>query len=170
MAQLLRAQRLCPQTTGSRPHCPHPRAPAHCQSMGRRKKVRPREVLPRVRPGRKYTGLAVVLSHPALVFPLTASLPENAVGSGWVLRAAVSPLDGKTDGQTAWAGLSSVAQMPCAHDPHAPRVLSLTAASQRLLSPRLAVPATLGDPRGSVRSPRGSGAWRVSLVPFCSCY
>lgn len=105
VAQLLRAQSLCPQTAGSRPHCPHPRAPARCQSMGRRKKVRPREVLPRVQPGRKYTGLAVVLSNPALVFPLTASLPENAARPGWVPGAAVSPLDGKTDGQTAWAGV-----------------------------------------------------------------
>ena len=105
VAQLLRARRLCPQTAGSRPRCPHPRAPAHCQSMGPRKKVRPREVLPQVRPGRKYTGLAVVLSNPALVFPLTASLPENAASSGWALRAAVSPLDGQTDGQTAWAGV-----------------------------------------------------------------
>lgn len=67
--------------------------------------MRPTEVLPRVRPGRKYTGLAVVLSNPALVFPLTASLPENAASSGQVLRAVVSPLDGQIDGQTAWAGV-----------------------------------------------------------------
>lgn len=170
VAQLLRAQSLCPQTAGSRPHCPHPRAPARCQSMGRRKKVRPREVLPRVQPGRKYTGLAVVLSNPALVFPLTASLPENAARPGWVPGAAVSPLDGKTDGQTAWAGVrlcgsdALCTRPPCRQGP------VVTAASKGLLSPRLAVPATLGDPRGSVRSPRGSGAWRVSLVPFSSCY
>lgn len=66
--------------------------------MGRRKKVRPTEVLPRVWPGRKYTGQAVVLSNLALVLPLTASLPENAASSGWVLRAAVFPLDGQTAG------------------------------------------------------------------------
>lgn len=48
-----------------RPHRSRPLA--HCQSMGRRKKLRPGEVLPRVWPGREYTGLAVVLSDPALV-------------------------------------------------------------------------------------------------------
>ena len=87
----------------SSPHPHHRRPLAHCQSMGQRK-VRPTEVLPRVQPGCRYTGLAVVLSNPALVFPLTASLPENAASSGQVPRAAVSPLDGQIDGQTAWAG------------------------------------------------------------------
>ena len=67
--------------------------------------MRPTEVLPRVWPGRKYTGQAVVLSNLALVLPLTASLPENAASSGWVLKAPVSPLDGKMDSQTAWAGV-----------------------------------------------------------------
>ena len=37
-----------------------------------------------------------------LVFPLRL---ENAASSGRVLRAAVSPLDGQIDGQTAWAGV-----------------------------------------------------------------
>ena len=50
----------------------------------------------------KEVGTLELLSHPALVFPLRL---ENAASSGRVLRAAVSPLDGQIDGQTAWAGV-----------------------------------------------------------------
>ena len=52
------------------------------------------------------------------------------------------------------------------HTPSTPSVPSMTGLPQCRLSARLAVPTTLGGPRGSVRSPRGNGAWRVSLVNF----
>ena len=112
--------------------------------------MRPTEVLPRVRPGREYSSLAVVLSHPALVFPLRL---ENAASSGRVLRAAVSPLDGQIDGQTAWAGVRLCGSGGALCTP--PSVPSVTGGSVAP-SPRwLCRPHWV--PRGSVRSPGGSG-------------
>lgn len=153
-------------------HPHHHRSLAHCQSMGQRKMLRLEEILPRVRldcihwPGS-------CPSNTALVFPLTASLPENAVSSGWVLRATVSPLNGKIDSQTAWVvvRLCGSGDALCTPPPPSPAsVSSMTGVSQWLLSLWLAVLATLGVPRGSVCLPHGRGAWRVSLVPVFSYY
>lgn len=115
--------------------------------MGRRKKVRPTEVLPRVWPGRKYTGQAVVLSNLALVLLLTASLPENAASSGWVLRAAVFPLDGQTAGPGSGSGLCGSGGALCMPAPQCPIRDGVTQAPS----------SPAGFPEGVCAHPVGAG-------------